>query len=238
MSEHIPFVPTCARCGVPLPYRGAAHGVSERCLFARGWWVPPGVERSVRRLYALRPSIFGRSPWSRWHVFHHLFFVNGTGYGWYHGELVREDEQRRWWWDRWLMLPRVQSDQDEARRAMAWRQAHGVRSSRSELHEQASIRQNWNRLARMPERFYPLSQEHSPLATMPADVRRDWLAAALDVCNMFEWVIARFGDGEGNAPLVRKIKSDLLARSGSGPSSSSSGGENGGGEPSVWLRKV
>ena len=46
------------------------------------------VESTVYCLSAQHPVLFGRSPWSRWRVFEHLFFVNGNGFEWQNGRPV------------------------------------------------------------------------------------------------------------------------------------------------------
>lgn len=194
----VPLVPVCLLCAAPLPYIGAPH-ISARifdngraCSRRRGLRRIPGgrfgVERTVFEQYARYPSLYGRSPWSRWHIFGHLFFVLGTGYTWQGGQLlypgggaaVRPAGQR-------LRLKTVRDEAEDMRR---WRASHGSDPDpvRTHADEIAWIKASWTRFDGMPTRFYPIF-DSSPIATIPPDIRPDWLAAARDAVAMLDVVV-------------------------------------------------
>lgn len=192
----------CADCGAPLAYVGAPHAPQNaRCRKADGF-VPQGsVERAIFRAYAEYPTLYGRSPWSRWHILEHLFVTNGNGFEWEKGMLVEvcrrgrptplkdvrfrtgQDEVERW----------AQRDQEQDGSMLAsierWRKL-GEQSPYEELFDPAHHEAEWATKG-PPTQMYPLC-EYAELLNVPDDVHADWLAAAFDVVAMLELVPANF----------------------------------------------
>ena len=181
MSNRIPLVPPCPSCGAGLPYVGAAHTPAAGCPLAQGGVPSDPVEYAVFEAYASHPSLFGRSPWSRWYIFEHLFFVTGCGHEWLGGKLVnvcREAPRSR--------VPIVLDARGELSKHREWAASHlpSPYAERAETEELAAIERSWKRFERPPQRYYPLS-EHANILQVPADAEPSWLLAACDATRMF-----------------------------------------------------
>ena len=181
MSERIPLVPLCPTCGTSLPYVGAAHPSAAGCALAPGSIPTDSVEYCVFDTYARYPSLYGRSSWSRWYIFEHLFFVNGCGYEWLGGKLVdvcREEPQDR--------VPVVLDARGELSKHREWQAKRGIppRRRRTEAEDLAAIERSWTRFERQPRQYYPLC-EYANILQVPANAEPSWLLAACDATRMF-----------------------------------------------------
>ena len=181
MSERIPLVPLCPTCGTSLPYVGAAHPSTAGCALAPGSTPTDPVEYCVFDSYACYPSLYGRSPWSRWYIFEHLFFVNGCGYEWLGGTLIdvcREEPRDR--------VPVVLDARGELSKHREWAAKMGLPpySRRPEAEEVAAIERSWTRFERQPQQYYPLC-EYANILQTPANAEPRWLLAACDATRMF-----------------------------------------------------
>lgn len=181
MLKHLPLVPRCPACGASLPYAGAAHLFAAGCSLAQGGVPDDPVEYAVFEAYASYPSLFGRSPWSRWYIFEHLFFVTGCGHEWFGGKLIdvgREELRDR--------VPVVLDARGELSKQRAWAASHLLSpyAERAEAEEVAAIERSWARFERRPQQYYPLS-EYANILQVPADAEPGWLLAACDATRMF-----------------------------------------------------
>ncbi len=184
MSERIPLVPLCPACGASLPYAGAAHTLGTGCTLTQGSIPSDPVEYAVFEAYASYPSLFGRSPWSRWYIFEHLFFVTGCGHEWLGGELIdvcREEPRDH--------APVVLDARGELSKQRTWAAAHlpssyAKHAGRPEAEELAAIERSWARFERRPQQYYPLS-EYANILQVPVGAELGWLLAACDATRMF-----------------------------------------------------
>jgi hypothetical protein len=181
MSERIPLVPLCPACGASLPYAGAAHALVAGCPPAQGSIPSDPVEYAVFEAYASYPSLFGRSPWSRWYIFEHLFFVTGCGHEWLGGALIdvcREEPRDR--------APVVLDARGELNKQRTWAASHlpAPYAERAEAEELAAIERSWARFERQPQRYYPLSA-YANILQVPVAAEPGWLLAACDATRMF-----------------------------------------------------
>jgi len=181
MSERIPLVPLCPACGASLPYTGAAHALVAGCTLAQGGIPSDPVEYAIFEAYASFPSLFGRSPWSRWYIFEHLFFVTGCGHEWLGGELIdvcREEPRDR--------VPVVLDARGELSKQRTWAASHHPSSyaERTEAEELTAIERSWIRFERRPQQYYLLS-EYANILQVPVDAELSWLLASCDATRMF-----------------------------------------------------
>jgi hypothetical protein len=220
------FMPRCPQCGAVVAYAVAPHPSTTGCKLAGGKVIPThgaslrtSVEYRVMRSYALYPSLFGRSPWSRWHIFNQLFFVVGNGYQWRHGKLApvfpQEEDQAGW-----------VGYQRSAFQRKAWTQLFeaGDRAALAEMEarQKAELAEEdiyyysdgeYERQNAFPQAFYGIS-EYSPIMKAPKNIAPDWLAAGYDALAMLEAQPGVYKDGAQvdpyrNLDWVERIKAHL-----------------------------
>ena len=200
----IPLCPPCRACQKSLPYQGAPH--IGTCRYAAGYIPRDSVERMVYRLYAEYPSLFGRSPWSRWYIFGHLFFTNGNGLDWHRGKLVDVVEK-----EKPIGQVRIKTGADEVAELERWRKERGFDSDGGTT--AADIERRWvAEHNRRPQYFYPLC-EYADIVTVPDGVLPTWLAACWDALKMLEAVPASSRtEMNGNAKWTARVRENLTRR--------------------------
>lgn len=199
----IPLCPICPACKRSLPYKGAPH--IGTCRYAAGSIPRDTVERMVYRLYAEYPSLFGRSPWSRWYIFGQMFFTNGNGLDWHRGRLADVcDPQKP------IHQVRIKTGADELAEYQAWCKGRGFTPH---LRTPDEMEQEWAaEHNHRPQYFYPLC-EYADIVTVPDDVLPSWLAACWDALKMLEMVPASSKtEMNGNAQWTARIREDLTRR--------------------------
>ncbi len=179
----IPLVPQCPLCHQSLAYEGAPHAqsleaiTSDHCPHRLGFLPTDPVEYTVYCMYAQHPTLFGRSPWSRWHIFEQIFFVNGNEFKWQDGCLI----------DIYNGLPEIPppllSSMDVAKQhSSRWNTSRNNFSWEKVARE---VEEEWSQYHRQPSEFYPLCEYADILRVPLTDVHPSWLFAALDGIRMF-----------------------------------------------------
>ena len=204
-TDLIPFVPRCPECQTFLPYEGALHLERQDWSLRAGVVPRDPVEWTVYCLYSQFPTLNGRSPWTRWYVFGHLFFTCGCGYGWVNGGLVDVCS------DEWKIGEPVHfmTPDDEVQKfgkAMAGTPYSKEQASRFEAVWIKEYHQK-------PTCWYPFNMEFSNLGDFPKDVHPSWLLAACDATQMY---LQGSADGQSLHQIYKlmELRTQLFARIG------------------------
>ena len=142
-------------------------------------------ERTLQKMYDKYPELFP----TRQRVLNHLFCVIGNGYSWYKGEVVSDDDLFIWdnKIERYIIDPDYTIDEKsdiistppktekENKKDMEeWRMS--LAECIHHLHPEKSIEEHYKDLERNFNKWYPLSEEHSLIYTVPDDVTPEWKA--------------------------------------------------------------
>ena len=206
--EDFPFTPRCPVCKAAVAYRVAPHDVSicplkvgevvlSDELKRVGVRVEDTLEYQVMLSYAQYPSLYGRTPWSRWNIFNHFFFVVGNGYRWYKGSLTEYSEDRptevKWLGyepdagptalEEALEAATTRKDYEEVDRLIVLRQEERKKATVYYYYPGELERHN-----RLPDYFYPISEKYSAITKVPKNVQADWLTGCYEALAMLEYV--------------------------------------------------